>query len=416
MTSKFKIVTFAVPLSGNKGSASMLTGLREAFDNAGINTHFSVFSYYPYSDKDIAKELDNVSVHPGHPKDIAFKLLPLLFMHKISPALIHRSWKDNINKLQNADVILLIGGTTFSDAMLYKVPWNLLAALPGILLGKSIICLSQTIGPMNHPLNKRMARWVLNKTVAVHGRGRQSAQILKDNGISRHHYRPDLSFAMKPTNFDDLANRSSAGNALRHALLTGQKAIGIAPNSIVFNKAKKHGINYIDFLVNAIKTVYDNGFIPVLIPHSYRHDIRSMHNNDRSLCINILKNIPQDIECIYIDEDLDSADLRAVIGKMHILIASRFHSMISALSMGVPPLTYGWGHHKYSEVLEEFGVGDLYTSYEYMDNEHFSDKLSMIHQSRQYFSGQIKKKLVEVKAQALNVPYEIIDAVGFTHN
>ena len=37
------------------------------------------------------------------------------------------------------------------------------------------------------------------------------------------------------------------------------------------------------------------------------------------------------------------------------MLTSRFHAMISALALGVPPVVIGWSH-KYAEVLAEFGI------------------------------------------------------------
>jgi coenzyme F420-reducing hydrogenase beta subunit len=54
-------------------------------------------------------------------------------------------------------------------------------------------------------------------------------------------------------------------------------------------------------------------------------------------------------------DDLTASQLRAVISRCDCLVASRFHSMISALCVGVPPVVTAWSH-KYREVMSEFGL------------------------------------------------------------
>lgn len=371
MNQKLKIATFAVPLSGNKGSASMLIGLRDSFLSAEIPVSLEVFSYYPDRDATLADQDPLIAVHPGHPKHLAFQIIPALLLNKISPKLVPATLKPHIRALSESEIVLLIGGTTFADSMLFKVPWNVMAALPGYLLGKRTLFLSQTLGPIEKGINKICARWVFKRAAAIHGRGRVSAGHVRKLGINHCEYRPDLSFTMKLPNIDDVCVRHPELNNLM-ALITqsGKLPVGITPNSIVYDKAKRVGRDYIAFMANAIRTVNDEGYQPILIPHSYLKDSTTYHNNDRGLCLEIMKRSALK-NIIFVDADFPADILRVLIGRMHILIASRFHSMISALDMGVPPITFGWGDQKYTEVLAEFGVENLFRSYRDIDKGTF---------------------------------------------
>jgi colanic acid/amylovoran biosynthesis protein len=414
MNRPLRFATFAVPLSGNKGSASMFLGLRDAFAAAKIDVHLDVFSYYPKRDANIAVHMDNVSVYAGHPKDILFMLLPMILLRRVLPFLVPSRWKRHIQALCDCDAVLLVGGTTFADSMLYKVPWNLLAALPGYWLGRPTLFLSQTIGPMENKLNRFLARWTLRRAAAVHGRGRRSESWVQKIGVDKCCYRPDLSFSMFTPGFDEIADRNDDINRFRRKIdETGRTLVGVAPNSIVYTKAKKIGKDYVDFMVGVVRTIFQQGHFPVLIPHSYQEDVSKIHNNDRSLCLGILERLPKDIDCHYIDADLSSGELRAMIGRLHLLVASRFHSMISSLSMGVPPITYGWGHHKYIEVLEEFNVPELYASFEELDVGDFAAKLEAVHKQRDELSHRIQAAFANIKRQSNEIPQVIIEALSF---
>ena len=60
---------------------------------------------------------------------------------------------------------------------------------------------------------------------------------------------------------------------------------------------------------------------------------------------------------VTIDCDLNTRSLRDVLVPVDCMLASRFHAMISALSMEIPVMVLGWGH-KYKEVLAQFRIED----------------------------------------------------------
>ena len=415
MRRPLRLATFAVPLSGNKGSASMLLGLRDAFAKAGIDARFAVFSYYPERDGNVAGELENVTVHPGHPRDIFFKLLPGLLLSTFVRRFVPAVWRGHIQVLRDSDAVLLVGGTTFCDTMLFKVPWNVLAALPAYWLHRPTVFLSQTVGPCRNMLNRLAARWALARALEVHARGRQSAEWCQSVGVSRHCYSPDLSFSLAIPEIGDLEKKVRVLSELRDQReKTGMRAIGVAPNSIVYSEAGKRATDYIMFLVSVVKSIHEENFLPVLIPHSYRQDVDNLHNNDRAVCQQVLQRLGDRVPCFYVDADLNSAELRALIGQLDLLVASRFHSMISALAMGVPPITYGWGEHKCSEVLKEFRVQELYVPVDEMDPESFPSQLHEIIEKREELSLSIKQALIEVRREADQIPAKLLRLVTGT--
>ena len=192
---------------------------------------------------------------------------------------------------------------------------------------------------------------------------------------------------------------------------SGKKPVGITPNSIVYNKAKSVDRDYIGFMSNVIKKVHDAGYLPVLIPHSYLKNSRAYHNNDRGLCLEIMKRSALNNNIVFVDADLPADALRVLIGRMHILVASRFHSMVSALDMGVPPITFGWGAQKYTEVLAEFGVENLFRSYRVIDETDFAELFAETLANRQEIAKRILVFRSKVKEEAEKIPEKILALV-----
>jgi polysaccharide pyruvyl transferase WcaK-like protein len=59
----------------------------------------------------------------------------------------------------------------------------------------------------------------------------------------------------------------------------------------------------------------------------------------------------------YVDFDLNTRSIRALIDGSSLVITSRFHAMVAGLALGIPTMVIGWSH-KYDEVLESFGSSD----------------------------------------------------------
>jgi polysaccharide pyruvyl transferase WcaK-like protein len=53
-----------------------------------------------------------------------------------------------------------------------------------------------------------------------------------------------------------------------------------------------------------------------------------------------------------------AAELKAVIGELDLIVASRFHSVVAAISMQTAVVTLGWAH-KYDELMWEAGLEGL---------------------------------------------------------
>jgi len=89
----------------------------------------------------------------------------------------------------------------------------------------------------------------------------------------------------------------------------------------------------------------------VLIPNELWID----RYDDRSVAQEILDQI-ENKDCVFVfpAERFTASQLKGLIARCDMLIASRYHSVVAAMSTGVPAVVIGW-HYKYSELLEKFG-------------------------------------------------------------
>jgi colanic acid/amylovoran biosynthesis protein len=60
----------------------------------------------------------------------------------------------------------------------------------------------------------------------------------------------------------------------------------------------------------------------------------------------------------YFDGYYSAEEIKVVIKATDVVIASRFHSLVFALSLGIPCIAISWAH-KYRELFKLFGMEDF---------------------------------------------------------
>ena len=78
-----------------------------------------------------------------------------------------------------------------------------------------------------------------------------------------------------------------------------------------------------------------------------------------------------------------------------LVISSRFHAMISALSLGIPVFIIGWSH-KYQEVLQMFGLEANQADFQGLSEEALSKGIEESLKNQSAIRSQIQKHLPEV--------------------
>ena len=94
-------------------------------------------------------------------------------------------------------------------------------------------------------------------------------------------------------------------------------------------------------MVAFIERLQERGRKVLLVPHSVRTGTEKTHNNDLPLCREIHQKLSVSNKVLFVDRELSSQQLRYLIGRCGLFVASRFHAMVSSLAMAVPTLVIG---------------------------------------------------------------------------
>jgi colanic acid/amylovoran biosynthesis protein len=202
--------------------------------------------------------------------------------------------------------------------------------------GKKIVLLPQAFGPFETSAMRDAFRTIADNVDLIFPRDRDSYDHVVNLIGEKSHIklRPDFTNLVKgkvPEYFD-----------------SGRKRACLIPNSQMIDKTSQIvGDTYIPFIAECIRFLAEAGLDPFLLVHETKKD-GSLAREIRNRC-----GIPLDIV-----EELDPLYIKGIIGCSHLVIGSRFHGLVSALSQGVPAIASGWSH-KYQLLYEEYGCPEL---------------------------------------------------------
>lgn len=400
-----KIAIIGSALSGNKGASAML---ESAIQTLGDDTEFTLLSMYPREDAR-QNPYKNLSIIKANPIELGvfinswallYRILPFArgFIKKKSPA---------VKALAEADALLDQGGITFVDGREKFLIYNIASILPALMVGTPVVKCAQALGPFSNPINKISAKVFLPRMAAIVSRGRITHSHLEDLKLENVTAGADYAFCLEVSKDEATAARSKYDEKL----LKGSKVVGVSPSVVMQKKVDSKGGDYAGEIVDFINYAIDQGYKVMLVPHSVRSNTEKTHNNDMPLCRDIYERISDKTQCMFLDQELSSQELRYWIGRCDYFVASRFHAMVSSLAMGVPTLVVGWSH-KYREVLEMFELEQWAFGQDKLSQEHLRSEFNKLVAEEKPVRAKLKEHLPEVKKQSAKQVKVIQEVIG----
>jgi polysaccharide pyruvyl transferase WcaK-like protein len=202
--------------------------------------------------------------------------------------------------------------------------------------GKRLILLPQAFGPFDDPGVREATRSLLAAADLVFirdGVSDQHVRSLRVPGLNARRA-PDFTVALR-------GKRPADGDMVRYAC--------IVPNQkLLTHTAPGIAASYLDFLTSAVDELRRQAIEPVILLHE---------SSDRELA-NCIQARTGPLRVV---DDPDPLVLKGVLATAHLVVGSRFHALVGALSEGVPAIAAGWSH-KYGALFEEYGCEDLVVS------------------------------------------------------
>jgi polysaccharide pyruvyl transferase WcaK-like protein len=223
------------------------------------------------------------------------------------------------------------------------------------VLGVPVICMPQAWGPFERSAVRRYTRILLRGSPLVFARDAESMAHLQTlNALPPQALRMGADVALQ---FDP-AGPGRGDSLLAEAGVErdGRPLVGVAPNVRVYERTSGEGPDnaYVRFLADACRRLLDEGDAQIiLVPHEVG---QAGALDDLGVARHLCSTAGLEGRMKGVWRDCPAADLKALIGRLDYLVASRFHTLVAALSMRTPALAIGWSH-KYAELMAEAGTG-----------------------------------------------------------
>lgn len=394
-TSRITIIGSA--LSGNKGAAAMLESAIQTLTERLGDVEFTLLSMYPVEDAE-QNHYDNLKIVAANPKQLGVTINALALAHRLLPfarKTIERRSKA-VGALVAADVLLDQGGITFTDGREKFLLYNIASILPALNTHTPVFKCAQAVGPFKNPVNRIASKTFLPKARTLVTRGRITHEFATGLGLKNLYAGADYAFSLEMSG-------SEGDEVAKHVDLSffdGGDVVGVCPSVVLQKKVDGSGGDYAGEIIAFIEHLQSAGKRVLLVPHSVRTGTDKTHNNDLPLCRDIYQRLGASKDVLFIDRELSSQQLRYLIGRCDLFVASRFHAMVSSLAMAVPTLVIGWSH-KYREVLEMFDLEEWAFGHDQLSGAYLRERFEALAAARSDVQAKLDSHLPGVKKRSV---------------
>ncbi|MEO1376788.1 MAG: polysaccharide pyruvyl transferase family protein [Cyanobacteria bacterium J06635_10] len=282
---------------------------------------------------------------------IPYSIYPEYFISQVLPASLRKAL--NIIIETEIDAVLDASGFTIGDQ------WGIEKNRRMATLcsrwhqqGKKVILLPQAFGPFEIPEIRQAAKEVIDSSDLIIARDKTSYQNLisisgKPGCIKLF---PDFTNILKKKTPDYIRELSG-----RACIIPNSRMIDSTPSDVSYR--------YLDFLRLCFEKLEHAKLNPFLLLHD---------KGDLELAKNLDKKITDGIEIV---REEDSMQLKGIISEARVVVSSRFHGIVSALSQAVPCIATGWSH-KYKELMQDYGCEEYIIDLKH--KEYIEDRLNKI--------------------------------------
>jgi polysaccharide pyruvyl transferase WcaK-like protein len=386
---------YGVIPENNFGGPSLMHGAREVIKN--VNKNYEIVFYQFSKPVDIAIRDMEFPVHQIPYKRTHDLLIDALkYKYGIRPQ-SEEKYKF-LEEIKSSDIVVNLFGINYSSNFdkgkysyaraikmaIGKYSINFIAKMYGV---KSVKC-TASYGPITSKIDIISAKFSANRIfdVMVARENESKKQIEK---VSKK------EISVSP----DLANLMPYSCVNKR-----ERVVGISISHQIIRQWNSNE-KYIDCMVNLVEHIYSStGLKIVLIPNEIATDnsYSDVYVAEQIRSLLKTKNIVDILDVA----SMSSNELKNKIAACDVVVASRYHSCVAALSSGVPTLVVGW-HYKYGELLEWYGQSKWLISNENCTSDKLISMFNEFWGKREENRMVIKEHFPAVKEALINVGKEM---------
>lgn len=341
----------------NKGDQARIKAtIKKLTENKDIT--LSLFSHFFKDDCNVYSK-DNIEIvkAPWSGDEINLvRMASITFFTLIKFILLSLVRHLNIKKQNSGlfayDVVVIASGIDFSD-FAGRLPLYyafFLITLFNIVMKKPVICYAQSMGPIQHPLLRKLTRFFLDRTSIITVRDHSSLEFLHEMKVSQplifQTADPAFLLQMDDGNKQDILQRYdlrenchpligiSLSSSPFASVANGYCSMGIW-YKIHKDKAERLYFDYIKKMAHICDRIVNKYYAKlVFIPNC------TAKGDDDRKCLNNVRDLMfyRD-RTVCINEDLTLMENMRIIGACDLFISTRLHASLAAAIMGVPFVT-----------------------------------------------------------------------------
>ena len=283
-----------------------------------------------------------------------------------------------IRDLEEADLVVDLYGICFCDN-LEKRKYSYLSMrarkmkFQPILhlakkMGKKVIKNTASFGPMATTYNQKSAQYSVKHVYDVLCAREVQSKIALRNVIGDKH---------------EILLSPDTANLMPFSMQVRKNRVGISASHQIV-KQWKSPEGYVECIVQLGKLIHELGMEIVFLPNEYDP---TKEDNDVAVCKMIqdalaAEGVPSEILDVL---HMSSTRLKNEIAACEVVVASRYHTCVAALSSGTPVLVLGW-HYKYQELL------GLYSQTRWLINQDECDSKKLLDMFREFWKRREKNR------------------------
>lgn len=262
--------------------------------------------------------------------------------------------RDLLRAYYAADVVAVIGGGHLYARHSANIAfvWLWLGIALAVLMGKPLIFLPQSFGPLPGRIQQAMLRWLLSRSALVVAREYRSLRLLAAIGLRRRVLAlPDLAFGDDAIDSESLLAPEVAALAADRKPLIGLTLMDWQGQNPQFRNQRSY-----EAAVLALMRHVGDRYGAQVVLFAQCTGPNAAHD-DRIIARRLLAEArSQGLDNVYfVDAALSPEQLKAAYGRLDLLVATRMHSAIFALSRNVPALAIGY-LYKSVGIMEMLGL------------------------------------------------------------
>lgn len=378
----------------NKGAEAMIISTISTLSQIISDTEFVIVANYTMDDVNKVKQYNAMILPYTSLRKRVIDLLSALLCRTVPLRCVHNillKGNDKLIAFSDTDLVIDISGFALTDQ------FGLLSSLiycSNIVLSQlfrvPFVIYPQSMGPFSRISTKVLVKVFLPLADTVIVRGEMTKNYLDELGIDKKknlYVCADTAFL-----FNSASSEQASEIMQKHNIKRGENGlIGIVPNMEIYKRTKGMGNEniYVKFLARICDVIQHELNASILfLPHRYKDDMRIINL--------IMESLDQTEQVYTINEDYSASELKALIGQMDLLIASRYHSAIAALSMRTPVMVLGWSH-KYVELMTMIGHEDYVVDCRHVSYEELKEKVDEMWYDRAKIKQTLGERVPELE-------------------